>query len=161
MARYRAEGEAAFEPGSRRPHRLLNRVADVVNDRIVNLREQFVADAFDAAPVTIQWHLRERDGIVVSVLTIRRRLVAVGLVEPAPKKRPNHRRRHTAIVKVPPAIAYQRNPKDEPGNDGARDHYRIRHNRIDNLDIRYQPRLRPSVRRSVRSVLGSTPFHRS
>ena len=54
MARYRAEGEAAFEPESRRPHRLLNRVADVVNDRIVNLREQLVTDGLDARPVTIQ-----------------------------------------------------------------------------------------------------------
>ncbi len=54
MARYRAEGEAAFEPRSRRPHRSPNRVADLANDRIVNLREQFVTDGLDGGPVTIQ-----------------------------------------------------------------------------------------------------------
>jgi transposase InsO family protein len=287
MARYRTEGEAAFEPRSRRPRTSPNRVADVVNDLIVNLREQLTSDGLDAGPVTIQWHLQADHGIDVSVSTIRRRLVAAGLVEPAPKKRPkssyvrfeaalpnetwqsdfthiyladgtdtetitwlddhsryalhvsahrrvtgnivrdtfdetvekhgfpasvltdnglvytvrfagfrggrnqietrlaelgithkhtrpnhptttgkverfqqtlkkwmaarppaetlaglqglvddfvgiyNHRRAHTAIGKVPPAVAYQRLPKDQPGNNGAGNHYRIRHDRID------------------------------
>ncbi len=88
MARYRTEGEAAFEPRSRRPRSSPNRVADVVNDLIVNLREQLTADGLDAGPHTIQWHLQADHGIDVSVSTIRRRLVAAGLVEPAPKKRP-------------------------------------------------------------------------
>ena len=43
----------------------------------------------------------------------------------------NHRRAHTAIGKVPPAVAYQRLPKDAPGNHGAGHHYRIRHDIID------------------------------
>ncbi len=144
---------------------------------------------------------------MVSVSTIRRRLLAAALLEPAPKKRPknsfvrfetalpnetwqsdfthiwladgsdpetisslddhpryalyvschqritgdtvvdtyNHRRIHTAIGKVPPAIAYHRLPKGEPGNDGAKNHYQmhpislIRHLTL-NPNIGYQPR---------------------
>ncbi len=88
MARHRAEGDAAFEPRSRRPHTSPNRLADVVNATIVNLREQLTADGLDAGPHTIQWHLHNEHELDVSVSTIRRRLVAAGLVEPAPKKRP-------------------------------------------------------------------------
>ncbi len=287
MARYRADGDAAYEPRSRRPQTSPNQVPDVVTDHIVNLREQLTADGLDAGPITIQWHLQNTHGIAVSVSTIRRRLIAAGLVEPAPKKRPkssyirfeaalpnetwqsdfthiwladgtdtetitwlddhsryalhvsahrrvtgdivrdtfnktaethgfpasvltdnglvytvrfagypggrnqletrladlgithkhtrpnhptttgkverfqqtlkrwttarppaktlaelqtlldefvhlyNHRRAHTAIGKVPPAVAYQRLPKDQPGNNGAGNHYRIRHDRVD------------------------------
>ena len=37
MARYRVEGDAAFEPRSRRPHTSPTKVSDVVVDRMVNL----------------------------------------------------------------------------------------------------------------------------
>ncbi len=287
MARYRTEGDAAFEPRSRRPRRSPTRVSDVVSNQIVNLREQLVADGLDAGPHTIQWHLQEHHQMTVSVSTIRRRLLAAGLVEANPKKKPkrsytrfeadlpnetwqsdfthiwladgsdtetitwlddhsryalhvschrrvtgpivvntfnetaethgfpasvltdngmvytvrlagyrggrnaletrlanlgitqkhtrpnhptttgkverfqqtmkkwltarppantltdlqqhidefvhiyNHRRAHTSIGKVPPAVAYRRLPKDQPGNTGAGNHYRIRHDRID------------------------------
>ena len=87
MARYRAEGDTAFEPRSRRPKTSPTRVADVLNSKIVNLRVNLDSRGFDAGPVTIQWHLR-RDGHDVSVSTIRRRLLDAGLIEPAPKKRP-------------------------------------------------------------------------
>jgi len=55
---------------------------------ILNLREQLTGDGFDAGPATIVWHLEHRHGITVSPATVRRRLVAAGLVEPEPKKRP-------------------------------------------------------------------------
>ena len=87
VARYRAEGDAAFEPRSRRPHTSPTRVSDVVNERIVNLRVDLSARGLDAGPTTIGWHL-EREGHKVSISTIRRRLVAAGLIEPNPKKRP-------------------------------------------------------------------------
>ncbi len=87
IARYRAEGEAAFEPRSRRPRRSPTRVADVVNECIVNLRVELTQQGLDAGPHTLQWHL-QRQGHTVSVSTIRRRLVAAGLIEPQPKKRP-------------------------------------------------------------------------
>ncbi len=87
MARYRAEGDAAFEPRSRRPHSSPTKISDVVNDRIVNLRTHLTGRGLDAGPTTIQWQL-EREGHPVSISTIRRRLLAAGLIDPNPKKRP-------------------------------------------------------------------------
>lgn len=87
LARYRAEGDAAFEARSRRPKTSPTAVSDVVTDQIVNLRAGLVAQGLDAGPVTIQWHLN-REGIEVSVSTIRRRLLTAGLIEPNPRKRP-------------------------------------------------------------------------
>jgi len=88
IARYRLEGDAAFEPRSRRPKTSPTKVVDVVNQAIVNLREELVSDGLDAGPHTIQWHLAQHHSINVSVSTIRRRLLAAGLIEPAPHKRP-------------------------------------------------------------------------
>ncbi len=88
VARYRTEGEAAFEPQSRRPNKSPTRVSDVVNKHIVNLRVELAKQGLDAGPHTIQWHLKEHDQIAVSVSTIRRRLVDAGLVEENPKKKP-------------------------------------------------------------------------
>lgn len=88
IARYRSEGEAAFESRSRRPHTSPTRVSDVVNQQIVNLRETLTQRGLDAGPDTIRWHLQQHDQIDVSVTTIRRRLLAAGLIEPNPKKRP-------------------------------------------------------------------------
>jgi len=88
MARYWAEGEAAFEPRSRRPLSSPTRVSDVLNQQIVNLRVELAKQGLDAGPHTIQWHLKEHQQITVSVSTIRRRLVAAGLVEANPKKKP-------------------------------------------------------------------------
>lgn len=87
LSRYRTEGDAAFEPRSRRPKTSPTRIADAVNEMIVNLRVDLTSRGLDAGPATIQWHL-ERDGHTVSVSTIRRRLLDAGLIEPAPKKRP-------------------------------------------------------------------------
>jgi transposase InsO family protein len=87
MARYRAEGDTAFEPRSRRPHTSPGRVADVVNEAIVNLRVELAGGGLDAGPQTIRWHLA-RQGHTVSVSTIRRRLIDAGLIAPEPKKRP-------------------------------------------------------------------------
>jgi transposase InsO family protein len=58
-----------------------------VIDAIVNLRLDLVGRGLDAGPDTIRWHLH-RDGVTVSVSTIRRHLVAAGLVAPEPRKRP-------------------------------------------------------------------------
>jgi len=80
--------DAAFEPRSRRPKSSPTKVVDVVNQAIVNLREELVSDGLDAGPHTIQWHLAQHHNINVSVSTIRRRLLAAGLIDPAPKKRP-------------------------------------------------------------------------
>ena len=88
MARYRAEGDTAFEPRSRRPKTTPTATTDEVVERIVNLRVELTAQGLDAGPHTIAWHLQDRWGHRVSVSTIRRRLVAAGLVTAEPKKRP-------------------------------------------------------------------------
>ena len=88
LARWRVEGDGAFEPRSRRPHRSPTQIGDETTDRIVNLRLELTAVGLDAGPDTIRWHLEDRHAITVSVSTIRRRLVDAGLVTPEPKKRP-------------------------------------------------------------------------
>lgn len=87
MARYRLEGDAAFEPRSRRPHTSPTKVSDVLNQAILNLRAELTSAGLDAGPVTIQWHLAN-EGHTVSVSTIRRRLIDAGLITPNPRKRP-------------------------------------------------------------------------
>ncbi len=88
MARWRAEGEAAFEPRSRRPKSSPTATPRDVVDLILNLRSQLISKGLDAGPETIVWHLEQRHTITVSASTVRRRLIAAGLVVPEPKKRP-------------------------------------------------------------------------
>ena len=88
LARYRAEGDAAFEPRSRRPHTSPTRSPPDVIALIVNLREQLTGQGLDAGPHTIAWHLATHHQLTVSVATIRRHLLAAGLITPEPKKRP-------------------------------------------------------------------------
>lgn len=88
VARYRAEGEAAFEPWSRSPHTSPNAIdADTV-ERIVRLRKELAEQALDAGPDTIACHLRQHHGRTVSRATISRYLTRRGLVVPEPNKRP-------------------------------------------------------------------------
>src|SRR4051812_36255493 len=88
LARYRVEGDTAFDPPWRPPLPSPTAIADGVVEQIVNLRLELVADGLDAGPHTIAWHLEKRHGIKVSVSTIRRRLIDAELVEPQPRKRP-------------------------------------------------------------------------
>ncbi|MEO7261401.1 MAG: IS481 family transposase [Jatrophihabitantaceae bacterium] len=88
VARYEAEGEAAFEPRSRRPHSNPHRTAHDVEDAIVALRKQLAEQGHDAGAETIAWHLREQSGTAPSVPTIWRVLSRRGFVAPQPHKRP-------------------------------------------------------------------------
>ena len=88
VARWRAEGDAAFQARSRRPGSSPSKVCDETVELVVNLRSELSAQGLDAGPHTISWHLQQRHQITVSPSTIRRRLVDLGLVEPNPKKRP-------------------------------------------------------------------------
>ncbi len=88
VARYRLEGDTAFEARSRRPRTSPTVIPDEVVELVVNLRAELSAQGFDAGPHTVCWHLQQRHQITVSPSTIRRRLVDLGLVEPNPKKRP-------------------------------------------------------------------------
>jgi transposase InsO family protein len=88
VARYRAEGEAAFEPRSRRPHTSPTAIPTATVDLILNLRAKLTTAGLDAGPDTIAWHLAQHHHTVVSVATISRYLTKAGLVVPEPKKKP-------------------------------------------------------------------------
>jgi transposase InsO family protein len=88
LARYRRDGDSAFEARSRRPKTSPTAAAPEVVELIVNLRRQLTSEGLDAGPVTIRWHLHRHHRIDVSISTIRRHLVAAGLVTPNPKKKP-------------------------------------------------------------------------
>jgi transposase InsO family protein len=88
MARYRAEGDAAFEPRSRRPITSSTATPDAVVDRVLRLRKELTAAGHDAGPDTIRWHLAQHHQTMVSRATIARILTRHGLVTPEPKKRP-------------------------------------------------------------------------
>src|SRR5512145_3235934 len=69
LARYRREGEAAFEARSRRPHSAPTALAAEVVELIVELREKLTATGVDAGPDTICWHLQHHHNITVSRAT--------------------------------------------------------------------------------------------
>jgi transposase InsO family protein len=88
LARYRAEGEAAFEPRSRRPKTSPAAISDSTIELIVRVRKELSGRGLDAGPHTICWHLRHHHQVTVSAATVSRYLTAAGLVTPEPKKRP-------------------------------------------------------------------------
>jgi transposase InsO family protein len=88
LARYQAEGEAAFEPRSRRPGTSPNAISGATVELIVRLRKELAGQGLDAGPHTICWHLRHHHQVTVSASTISRCLTRAGLVTPEPKKRP-------------------------------------------------------------------------
>ena len=57
LARYRAEGEAAFEPRSRRPKTSPSAISPEVIGLITRLRKDLAGQGLDAGPHTIGWHL--------------------------------------------------------------------------------------------------------
>ena len=58
LARYRAEGENAFEPRSRRPKTTPTAIAESTAELIIALRKDLAGRGLDAGPDTICWHLR-------------------------------------------------------------------------------------------------------
>jgi transposase InsO family protein len=88
VARYRAEGEAAFEPRSRRPKTSPGAISEATAELIIKLRKELSGQGLDAGPHTIAWHLEHHHRVRVSAATISRYLARAGLVVPEPKKRP-------------------------------------------------------------------------
>jgi transposase len=88
VARYRAEGEAAFEPRSRRPRTSPRAISDTTVSLITELRKELAGQGLDAGPDTIAWHLEHHHRTRVSPATISRYLARAGLVAPEPSKRP-------------------------------------------------------------------------
>lgn len=88
LARYRAEGEAAFVPRSKRPKTSPAATPAATVELMVRLRKQLTEQGLDAGPDTIVWHLEHHYGITVSRATVARHLRSRGLVVPEPSKRP-------------------------------------------------------------------------
>ena len=88
VARYRAEGEVASGPRSRRPKTSPRAIGEATAGLIRELRKELAGQGLDAGPHTIAWHLEHHHQVTVSAATISRYLARHGLVAPEPKKRP-------------------------------------------------------------------------
>src|SRR6266480_246482 len=88
LARYREEGEGAFEARSRRPKISPRAIPDVAVRLITEVRKDLAGRGLDAGPQTIAWHLEHHHGLRVSPATVSRYLARNGLVTPDPRKRP-------------------------------------------------------------------------
>lgn len=88
VARYGTEGEAAFQPRSRRPHSNPRRISVELEEEIVALRKSLAEQGLDAGAATIGFHLAQRHGSAPAVSTIWRVLCRRGLVTAQPHKRP-------------------------------------------------------------------------
>jgi transposase InsO family protein len=113
MARYRLEGEAAFEPLSRAPLSSPGATPADTVELIGRLRKQLAEAGLDAGAETIGWHLAHHHAISVSRATINRVLVRTGAVTPDPSKRPKS--------------SYLRFQADQPNETWQSDftHYRL------------------------------------
>jgi hypothetical protein len=58
IARYTLDGDADFEPRSRRPHSSPTRLPQATIDLIVALCTELTGKGLDAGPHAIAWHLR-------------------------------------------------------------------------------------------------------
>lgn len=88
IARYRLEGEAAFEPHSRRPHHTPQALPPDTINLILQLRGELTDRGMDAGPHTIAWHLKHHHQLTVAHSTIWRNLKRAGLIIAEPRKRP-------------------------------------------------------------------------
>src|SRR5207302_72383 len=88
LARYRAEGDAAFQPRSRRPHTSPAATPPQTVELVLALRKRLADAGLDAGADTIGWHLTHTHRTTVSRATIHRILTRAGAVTPNPAKRP-------------------------------------------------------------------------
>jgi transposase len=94
IKRFDAEGVAAFQPRSRRPHSSPHAVDADTEEMILRLRKELSKQGLDAGSETIAAHLARRapaDGgrpAIPAVSTIWRILSRRGFVRPQPQKRP-------------------------------------------------------------------------
>ena len=88
LARYKIEGEAAFEPRSRRPHTSPNATPAATVELVLRLRKELTEQGHDAGADTIGWHLLHHHQTRLPRATIHRILVRNSAVVPDPSKRP-------------------------------------------------------------------------
>jgi hypothetical protein len=113
LARYRDEGETAFEPRSKRPHTIPGPTPAATVELVLRLRKQLSEAGLDAGAETIGWHLTHHHRVELSRATINRILVRAGTVTPDPSKRPK--------------TSYVRFEADQPNETWQSDftHYRL------------------------------------
>ena len=87
-ARYDLEGEAAFEPRSRRPTTSPTATPPETIDLVLAVRDHLAQAGLDAGADTIGWHLDHVHHTRLSRATINRILRRAGRVIPEPAKRP-------------------------------------------------------------------------
>ena len=88
LARYHDEGDAAFEPRSRRPHTRPDATPASTVDLVIEIRHQLTTDGLDAGADTIVWHLQHHHQITMSRATVYRIIRRADLVTAEPKKKP-------------------------------------------------------------------------
>lgn len=88
LKRYRAEGDAAFEPRSRRPRTSPRATPHATVELVLRIRKQLADSGLDAGADTIGWHLTHHHQTTLSRATIHRILTRAGAVVPEPAKRP-------------------------------------------------------------------------
>lgn len=88
VALFRSGGYEALVAKSKAPLRRPTQLDSEVENEIVVIRKQLSEDGFDAGPLTIQYHLRQRHGSAPARSTIHRALVRRGFITPQPQKRP-------------------------------------------------------------------------
>lgn len=86
--RFESGGLEALVPRSRRPHSSPTATGPELMALVIDKRGELIADGLDAGAVSIRSWLMSQGHVVPSARTIHRILVAHGLVEPQPKKRP-------------------------------------------------------------------------
>jgi len=88
VARYRAEGDSAYEPRSRRPRTRPDATPPDTAVLVTQLRLDLVSAGLDAGADTIAWHLQHHHQTQLSRATIYRILRRADLIAPEPAKRP-------------------------------------------------------------------------
>jgi len=88
LARFRAGGQAAFEPRSRRPKTSPAAFGDDAAGLIGRLRKELPGRGLDAGPHAICRRLRHHHRVTVSAAAVSRCLAGAGLVAAEPARRP-------------------------------------------------------------------------
>jgi transposase InsO family protein len=88
LARYRDEGEAAFEPRSRAPKTSPVATPPETVELVLRLRKELLEAGHDAGADTLGWHLTHHHATTLSRATIHRILTRHGAITPEPKKKP-------------------------------------------------------------------------
>jgi transposase InsO family protein len=88
LARYRTEGQTAFDPRSRGPRTSPSATPQETLQLVVELRKTLTEAGLDAGADTIGWHLTHHHQTTLSRATIHRILARAGTVTPDPSKRP-------------------------------------------------------------------------